>query len=417
MVPGLCPVNHLSVKPRLFATSIVLSLALHAGGLVSLAHLGTRAVSVAAESQLTISQGFELVRPAMAAAPPTPKVEPVAPEPMTPEPEPETEPEPPPPEEERVRLGVEEATEERPVWKGSATPTENLAPKSDVDQAALAISPRTGGPQSGQASPAGSAVQSAPRVDEAADRAQPEGEPGEAAQEQAPQPLPQQPEAPQPEPLQEREQQPEPRQVEPVRLEGAELVEALSELVLPAPQPEPLQLEEQQPRAQQVLPPQPEPVQPLPERPEAVTTVEPRPVVPPAGVEGVNSADAPDADRGKKAEEESPAAAIVGSLVYKPGEPLAGKGLRVFTVRPRYGYATLATASPRNTVVLVTFGRDGRVLRAAFKDKGTGYEEVDKPLIEAVYRWTARGEALGKIPADQPRAGVTFEVRFLMERM
>jgi hypothetical protein len=411
-------VNHLSVKPRLLATSVGLSLALHAGGLVSLAHLGTRAVTVAAESQLTISQGFELDRP----VPPVvqrPMAEPVVPEPLTPEPEPEPEPEPPPVEEEVVRLGVEDATEERAVWKGSASPTENLAPRSDVDQAALAISPRMGGQQSGQMAPAGSAPQSAPAVEEALpEPARPEVEAGaEAVEAQPPQPVPQQPEEQQPEAVQELEVQPRERQAEPVRADGADLLESLSELVLPGPQPVPRQLEEQQLLARQVEPVQPELMQPLPERPEVVATVEARETAPPPGVEGVNNADAPDAERGKKAEEESPAAAIVGSLVYKPGEPLAGKGLRVFTVRPRYGYATLATASPRNTVVLVTFGRDGRVLRAAFKDKGTGYEEVDKPLIEAVYRWTARGEALGKIPADQPRAGVTFEVRFLMERM
>jgi hypothetical protein len=148
-------------------------------------------------------------------------------------------------------------------------------------------------------------------------------------------------------------------------------------------------------------------------------TQPPRPLQPasPASVAnpaGSGKATMRDPDPGKKADEESAAAAIVGSLVYKPGEPLAGKGLRVSTVRPKYAFSTMAVANPRDVIINVTFGKDGRVIRAVFKDgRGTGFEDVDKPLVEAVYRWTAKGEALNKIPAGKPHMGVTFEIKFL----
>lgn len=374
--------------------ALALSLALHAGGLASLAHLGVRHVP-STDSQLSLLQGFELPSPP----------------PQEPEPSPPLPPPPPPPPEEPLRLGVEDATEERPVWKGSATPTEHLAPQSEVDQAALAINPASAPPSAGeQPIPDGSTP----------DTAEPEPEPAqtqpaqpEPAQPEPPQELEQQSEPAQPVPEQPRtpeqeapEQEPEPEtpEQEPPQPDVPE-PELPSPLVQPAPQPPAPQ--PYQPLPIQLLPPQPLPPQPL--APEAREPLPP-PTPSPAPA-------APDAPPGKKAEEESAAAAIAGSLVYKPGEPLAGKGLRIYTVQPRFGYATLATATPRNTVVLITFGRDGRVLRAVFKDRGTGFDEVDKPLIDAIYRWTARGEALKKLPADQPRAGITFEVKFLMERL
>ena len=35
-------------------------------------------------------------------------------------------------------------------------------------------------------------------------------------------------------------------------------------------------------------------------------------------------------------------------------------------------------------------------------------------MLNAVYRWTARGEALSKLPAGNPDAGVTITVTILL---
>ena len=87
------------------------------------------------------------------------------------------------------------------------------------------------------------------------------------------------------------------------------------------------------------------------------------------------------------------------SINVKLGRPAAGQGLEVRTVRPRFSMTTILTSNPRKSSINVFFGRDGRVLKAKFVEgKTTGYDDVDGPLLDAIYRWTARGKALEDVP-------------------
>lgn len=101
------------------------------------------------------------------------------------------------------------------------------------------------------------------------------------------------------------------------------------------------------------------------------------------------------------------------------GKPLARKGLEIKTVRPRWSTATLLTRLPRNPVVMVSFGPDGRVKRAEFLrlDDGrrlsTGARDVDEPLLDAVYKWRATGEALKNLGEDEV---VSFAIRVVLRR-
>ncbi|MCX5690087.1 MAG: hypothetical protein NTV94_09965, partial [Planctomycetota bacterium] len=64
---------------------------------------------------------------------------------------------------------------------------------------------------------------------------------------------------------------------------------------------------------------------------------------------------------------------------------------------------TRIMSSPRNPVVRVTFGRSGKVIKADFIDgQTTGWPDVDGPLKDALYRWTASGEELKKLPPPPP---------------
>ena len=76
----------------------------------------------------------------------------------------------------------------------------------------------------------------------------------------------------------------------------------------------------------------------------------------------------------------------------------------------------MIVASPKDAVVHVTFGRSGKVIRAEFAKEGTGYADVDGPLLDAIYRWTARGVMLERIPSGDPHTGLTFEIECLMHR-
>jgi hypothetical protein len=106
---------------------------------------------------------------------------------------------------------------------------------------------------------------------------------------------------------------------------------------------------------------------------------------------------------GEKSDAESIAAALEEAIDVKPGKVLAAKGLQVQTVRPEWSVATRLMSSPRNPVVKITFGRSGKVLKAEFVEgQTTGWPDVDGPLKDALYRWTAKGAALSKLPPAPP---------------
>lgn len=104
----------------------------------------------------------------------------------------------------------------------------------------------------------------------------------------------------------------------------------------------------------------------------------------------------------------------IPAIDVKLGRPAAGQGLEVITVRPRFSVTTTLTTMPQRSSIDVVFGRDGTVLKAAFLEgKTTGYADVDGPLLDAVYRWRAKGKALLDLPAGRdPSKGlvVTFHI-------
>jgi hypothetical protein len=426
---------------RTLSAAVVISLLLHAGAAGLLSWTGTHDLSATASagqiSQLDAFQAFKSPEPEPTPEPPKPeppKVEEVKPPPAPPEME-----------QERVRLGIDESSAKTETWKGSAKATEHSAAKSEVDQPALAISPGAPGPSDPGISDTGAAASQAAMMGPPAPSETVET-PASAEQAATPETAEAQPKPMQLEPRQDQAIQPEPKQPLPLQPE-AQQVEPKQPIPAPAgtgalemgpvqdkdiqplpEQPKPLQEKDQQlkpvqPRDVQTHPVIEEPKEPMPaQEPRDAPKEQPKDKTTPQqaasgqaaqGAPGVR-ANSPDAQPGQKAEEESAAASVTESLVYRPGQPLAGKGLKVNTVTPRYGVTTQLTTSPKNTVIRITFGRNGKVIRAVFMDSGTGFEDVDGPLLDAVYRWTAKGEVLEKIPADKPQAGLNFDIKFLM---
>ncbi len=431
---------------RTMSAAVVLSLLLHVGAAGLLSWTGTHDLSETASagqiSQLDAFQAFK--DPQSEPVPEPPKPEPPKPKVVEVE---KPAPQPPEMEPERVRLGIDESTAKTETWKGAAKATEHMAVKSEVDQPALAISPGAPGnadpgiSDSGAAAspaatmgppaPSETAVETPPASAEQAATPETAEAQNKPMQLEPRQDQPIQPDLKKPLPVQPEAQQVEPKQPIPAPAGTGPLeMGPLQEKDL---QPLPEQPKPQQEKDQQLKPMQPtdeqthlvleDPKEPVPakeakeapkEEPKDKTTPQKAASGQAAqGAPGVR-ANSPDAQPGQKAEEESAAASVTESLVYKPGQPLAGKGLKVNTVSPRWGVTTMLTSSPKNTVIRITFGRNGKVLKAVFVDSGTGFEDVDGPLLDAVYRWTAKGEVLEKIPADKPQAGLNFDIKFLM---
>jgi TonB family protein len=118
---------------------------------------------------------------------------------------------------------------------------------------------------------------------------------------------------------------------------------------------------------------------------------------------------APEASR-KKVEEDRrvPVAEVT---MRQMGRPLAAAGLRIQTVRPRFSQRTSLTAAPKPVVVRIGFRADGAV-KTAIVEESSGDPEIDRPIIDAVYRWRAAGGALEDVKANDPDGVVEIAVRF-----
>lgn len=128
------------------------------------------------------------------------------------------------------------------------------------------------------------------------------------------------------------------------------------------------------------------------------------------------SADQPDAQplSGEVSEKESPATSVDPVLDFRPGKPLAREGLEINTVLPEFSVLTRITAGGvrREPIVTIRFGRNGKVVRATFKN-GTlsGNPDLDEPIRNAIYSWTAKGEEIEAIPRTPRTAGVDVTIR------
>jgi len=98
----------------------------------------------------------------------------------------------------------------------------------------------------------------------------------------------------------------------------------------------------------------------------------------------------------------------------RPGKVMAGEGIQVKTVRPRWSTTTRLTVTPRNPVLEIMFARDGKVKKARFMNgKTTGHKDVDGPLLDSVYRWTATGKKLEEATTNADGT-VSFVIRMIL---
>ena len=97
---------------------------------------------------------------------------------------------------------------------------------------------------------------------------------------------------------------------------------------------------------------------------------------------------------------------------YILGKPLSAQGLDIQTVRPVWSVRTTLLARPRNPRVKIHFNRAGKV-KLAVLEESTGEPDVDRPLLDAIYKWRATGAGLEKLARDDPEAtiAITLTIR------
>jgi hypothetical protein len=105
---------------------------------------------------------------------------------------------------------------------------------------------------------------------------------------------------------------------------------------------------------------------------------------------------------GAESDKQSDASGKEDPIEIVLGRPAAAEGLDIVTRRPDFSRVTRVTARPNNPIVRVTFGPTGRVVYAEIV-RSSGYDDVDSPLLNALYQWHARGPRLATLPKADPR--------------
>lgn len=118
-------------------------------------------------------------------------------------------------------------------------------------------------------------------------------------------------------------------------------------------------------------------------------------------------------EAGQADDREAPAAAINPVRVRDLGGPVEAQGLRIDTVRPFFHDITRLTASTQSPIFRLHFTREGRV-RQVETIESSGRRDVDEAILNALFRWRARGEALNRISSESPEATIAIDIRILL---
>ena len=106
---------------------------------------------------------------------------------------------------------------------------------------------------------------------------------------------------------------------------------------------------------------------------------------------------------------------------HKLNRPIVGQGLEITTVDPRFPATVRFTQLPRNPVLLIRFDASGRVVKVRFLSEGrrvfdTGARAVDEPLLNAVYKWRAKGKEIDALDPNDPDSTIEISMRILFRK-
>ncbi|MBL0928303.1 MAG: hypothetical protein IBJ11_11740 [Phycisphaerales bacterium] len=141
--------------------------------------------------------------------------------------------------------------------------------------------------------------------------------------------------------------------------------------------------------------------------------IQPRPSPPPQPAAQPAAGGAPGGS-GRQSDRDSEPASTQTIGREQFGQPLAARGLRILTRSARFSYYTQLTARPRDPLFRLHFGRDGEVKNVEIL-RSSGYPDIDRPIIDSLWRWRAEGEALKSLlePPAKPST-LAFEFRILL---
>lgn len=184
-----------------------------------------------------------------------------------------------------------------------------------------------------------------------------------------------------------------------------------------------------------VTPTPPPPAEPVPTQPEAaVTPAQPTPAqptpaqpAPPAQAPGAGGATTPSPSGvtgpgqgpgkpqpGQKSDRESDATSVIDvpPEKWRTGAPLAHKGVEILTRRPELPILTKITTRPFHPVADIFFDNQGKPVRVIIVNSSGYPDDIDQPVIDALYRWRAKGAQLARLPEGKV---ARFRVRVILD--
>ena len=167
------------------------------------------------------------------------------------------------------------------------------------------------------------------------------------------------------------------------------------------PTPEPVEPKPADPTSAKPTPPK---ADPAPETQEVTPTT--------TGKAGVVSPKESAASKVKRALK------VDGRVLHRP---IAGPGIEIHTVEPRFPASVRFTELPRNPVVLIEFDASGKVRKASFlrdatKTYDTGVKGVDEPLLNAIYKWRAKGKEIDALDLNDPKSLIEISMRITFRK-
>ncbi len=113
---------------------------------------------------------------------------------------------------------------------------------------------------------------------------------------------------------------------------------------------------------------------------------------------------------GEQDDRESDATSVVQTPRKELGRPVSAQGLRIRTVKPSFSHYASIMSSPRDPVIRIHFDAQGRVKLVDLL-QSSGFPDIDRPVLDAAYRWRAEGKALKSLGGSET---ISVDMRILL---
>jgi len=119
-------------------------------------------------------------------------------------------------------------------------------------------------------------------------------------------------------------------------------------------------------------------------------------------------------DSGQRSDRESDATSVINvpPEKWRTGAPIAHKGVEILTRRPELPILTRLTTRPLHPVADLFFDNQGKPVSVKIVQSSGYPDDIDQPVIDALYRWRAKGSQLARLPEGKV---ARFRVRVILD--